>query len=236
MGEWAMKRFWKKATVEQAGDRWVVKLDGRGIKTPAKATLAVPTQALALAIAAEWQAQKEKIDPLSMPVTRSANAAIDKVAHQHGEVADMIAEYGGSDLLCYRAIEPEELTARQSQNWDPLLDWALESLAARLSPVSGVMFQEQDLKSLEVLRRKVHALSEFELAAFHDLVSLSGSLVLGFAAVQNYRPIDELWRLSRLDETWQEEQWGVDEEAAELAETKRRAFFHADKFFRMAQH
>ncbi len=235
MSGWANKRFWKEASAEQDGDRWLVKLDGRSVKTPAKALLALPTLTMAEAVVAEWQAQDEKIDPLSMPVTRSANAAIDKVAHQHAEVADMVAEYGGSDLLCYRATDPVELIARQAEMWDPVLDWAADSLQARLTTVSGVMFMAQNPDTLEALRGKVHAFSEFELAAFHDLVGLSGSLVLGFAAVRGYLPIDELWRISRLDEDWQVEQWGVDEEALEQAEIKRLAFLHADRFFRMAR-
>lgn len=235
MSGWARKRFWKQATAERAGDRWLVSLDGRTVKTPAKALLALPTRAMADAVVAEWQAQDETIDPRSMPVTRSANAAIDKVLHQHGEVAEMIAEYGGSDLLCYRATEPDELIARQADNWDPVLDWAAEALDARLIAVSGVMFAPQEPQALAVLRSKVHGFDEFELAAFHDLVGLSGSLILGLAAVHGYRPIQELWRLSRLDEDWQAEKWGADEEASAQAEIKRQAFLHADQFFRMAQ-
>lgn len=235
MSGWAPKRFWKETSVEEEGDVWSVRLDGRQVKTPAKAALVVPTRAMAEAIADEWQAQEGEIDPRTMPVTKSANAAIDKVAHQHGEVADMIAEYGASDLLCYRATEPQELIARQAEQWDPVLDWAAETLGARLVPVSGVMFQAQDTASTGRLRAMVRDLSEYELAAFHDLVSLSGSLILGFAAIHQYRPLEELWRLSRLDENWQEELWGVDEEASAQAEVKRQAFLHADRFFRMAR-
>lgn len=235
MSGWAKKRFWEEATVEQDGDGFVIKLDGRGVKTPAKAGLLLPTRAMAEAVAAEWQAQDGEIDPTSMPVTRSANAAIDKVAHQHGEVADMIAEYGGTDLLCYRATQPEALIARQAAAWDPLLEWADSALGAKLKTVAGVMHEPQDGLALAKLKSRVHAQSNFELAAFHDLVGLSGSLILGFAAVHRFRPIEELWTLSRVDETWQEDQWGVDEEAAALAETKHTAFLHADAFFRLAQ-
>ncbi|SHJ78598.1 Chaperone required for the assembly of the F1-ATPase [Shimia gijangensis] len=235
MSGWAKKRFWKDATVEQNGNQFTIKLDGRGVKTPAKSDLLVPTQAMADAIAAEWQAQEGEIAPLSMPVTRSANAAIDKVAHQHSEVADMLAEYGGSDLLCYRATQPEALIARQAAAWDPLLDWADSTLGARLKTVSGIMHEAQDQGALTVLKRRVHVFSNFELAAFHDLVALSGSLVLGFAAVHGLRPIEEIWTLSRVDENWQEEQWGHDDEASALAETKRQAFLHAEKFFQLVQ-
>ncbi len=235
MSSWAVKRFWTEATVEQDEDGFSIKLDGRGVKTPAKATLVVPTQAMAKAIADEWQAQEGEVNPETMPVTRSANAAIDKVAFQHGEVADMIAEYGGSDLLCYRATQPEALIARQAVAWDPMLSWAETVLGAKLRTISGVMHEPQDPESLKKLNRMVHGFSNFELAAFHDLVGLSGSLILGLAAVHEYRPIEELWTLSRVDENWQEEQWGHDEEASALAETKHMAFLHADRFFCMAK-
>ncbi len=235
MSGWAKKRFWKEATVTEVEGGYSILLDGRAVKTPAKAALAVPSRAMAEAIAAEWDAQDGEIDPTSMPVTRSANAAIDKVAVQHGEVADMLAEYGGSDLLCYRATTPEELIARQAEAWDPMLDKAETVLNARLKPVSGIMHQPQDPAVLEVLSAQVHALDSFEMAAFHDLVSISGSLILGFAALQEWAPIEELWHLSRVDERWQEELWGVDEEAKEQADIKFAAFQHAARFVKLIQ-
>ncbi|MEX0305116.1 MAG: ATP12 family chaperone protein, partial [Leisingera sp.] len=200
-------------------------------KTPAKAPLVVPTREMAEAIASEWDAQTESVDPGSMPCTRSANAAIDKVTHQHSEVADMLAEYGDSDLLCYRADAPAELTLRQASEWDPALNWAAEALGARLQPRTGVLHQPQETAALEILRVKVHAMTPFQLAAFHDLVGISGSLVLGFAAALNWRGADEIWQLSRLDERWQEEQWGEDEEAQAAAEVKRQEFLHAKRFY-----
>ncbi len=229
------KRFWENAGFEAVEGGFAIQLDGRGLKTPSKTPVVVPTQALAQAIVDEWQAQGEQIDPLSMPVTRSANSALDKVATQHAEVADMLADYGGTDLICYRADSPAALTARQAELWDPILTWAEEALGARLAPVSGVMFQAQDAEALETLRLRVHKLTDFEMAAFHDLVSLSGSLILGFAAEQNAQPIETLWDLSRVDENWQEEQWGYDEEAAELAGKKRAAFLHAHRFLTLTR-
>lgn len=235
MSGWAKKRFWKAARVANDDGGFAIELDGRRVKTPAKVSLTVPTRAMADAIAAEWQAQEDEIDPRTMPVTRSANAAIDKVGQQHGEVAEMLAEYGGSDLLCYRATQPAELIARQAEKWDPMLAWAASTLGAELAPVSGVIHVAQPPEALARLRQQVHALTNFEMAAFHDLVSLSGSLILGFAAVHQVRPIEELWALSRVDEDWQEQQWGSDEEATEHAEIKRQAFLHADRFFRLSQ-
>lgn len=235
MSDWKAKRFWKSAVVVQAADAFAVELDGRGIKTPAKQALHVPTHAMATAIAAEWDAQEGTINPNTMPVTKTANAAIDKVAVQHAEVADMLAAYGDSDLLCYRADSPEELIQRQSDLWDPMLAWATDALDAPLEPRIGVIHAPQDPVAIDALTRRTHALSAFELAAFHDLVSLSGSLVLGFAAALDARPVKELWDLSRLDENWQEEQWGEDDDATALALIKRAAFLHAKRMFDLSQ-
>lgn len=229
------KRFWKTTAVAEQDKGFAVALDQRQIKTPAKAALLLPTRPMAEAVAAEWDAQKDVINPLSMPVTRSANAAIDKVRHQHHEVADMLAAYGDTDLLCYRADTPQELVARQLEQWDPALDWAHDTLGARLIPRRGVIHQSQSKAALERLAPPVHRMSDFELAAFHDLVSLTGSLILGFAAAANWRDADAIWQLSRVDEIWQEEQWGADEEAQEQAEIKRAAFLHAKRFMDLCQ-
>lgn len=230
-----VKRFWKVAQAEAEGDGFTVRLDGRAIKTPAKAPLILPSLPMAQAIAAEWDAQEDRVDPGTMPCTRSANAAIDKVTPQHAEVADMLAAYGDSDLLCYRAEHPEGLVARQHAGWDPALDWAAERLGARLAPRVGVIHAPQDPAALQRFSAQTHALTAFELAAFHDLVSLSGSLVLGFAVIHDWKSPEEIWALSRLDETWQEDQWGRDEEAQQEAERKCAAFLHAARFFRLAQ-
>jgi chaperone required for assembly of F1-ATPase len=233
MSEWKQKRFWKEATAVEVEGGFTVQLDGRGVKTPAKVALLLPSRAMAEAIAAEWEAQVEGINPETMPFTRSANAAIDKVANQHAEVADMLADYGDSDLLCYRADSPQELVKRQAEKWDPALAWAKEALGAGLETRQGLLHAGQDPEALATLRQAVHALDNFRLAAFHDLVSMSGSLVLGFATAQNWRTADEIWQISRLDESWQEEQWGIDEEAQGVAELKRTAFLHAKNFYDM---
>lgn len=227
-------RFWKTTSVIQEENGFSIALDGRVVKTPAKALLLLPTRAMADAVASEWDAQGNKIDPANMPTTRSANAAIDKVAHQHAEVADMLAAYGDSDLLCYRADAPDGLVARQAAQWDPVLDWAAEIMDARLYPRSGVIHQAQDIKALSTLTNKVHAMSSFQLAGFHDLVSMSGSLILGFSVVFQWKDPESAWILSRLDEIWQQEKWGQDDEADALSETKRLAFLHAARFYEIA--
>lgn len=233
MSEWAPKRFWTDAKTTQTEDGYGILLDGRPVRTPAKALLRVPSPQIAEGIAAEFAAQQDRIDPTTMPFTRTANAAIDKVSVQHAEVADMIAEYGDSDLLCYRADAPDELVARQETEWTPLLDWAAETLNARLEPRVGVMHEPQDATALSELRRRVHDLNVFQLTAFHDLVSISGSLVIGFAAKAGVYQAEDLWTISQLDEIWQAEQWGTDEEAQEMALRKKAAFLHADLFLRL---
>lgn len=235
MSEWAPKRFWKTTETTRTEDGHGILLDGRPVRTPAKAVLYVPSAELAAEIATEFDAQQDRIDPATMPFTCTANSAVDKVAVQHAEVADMLAAYGDSDLLCYRADAPEELVARQAEHWDPLLAWAAETLGAPLETRMGVIHEAQDPAVLASLRNRVHAMTAFELAAFHDLVSISGSLIIGFAAKLQAMPAEAMWDMSRLDETWQEEQWGVDEEAQELAAFKKAAFLHADRFLRLIE-
>ncbi|MGB8621439.1 MAG: ATP12 family protein [Paracoccaceae bacterium] len=235
MSEWTAKRFWKEAVAVDAGDGFTVHLDGRPVKTPAKAALILPNQALAGAVAEEWNAQQERIDPYSMPVTRAANAAIDKVAPNVPAVAKLLVEYGETDLLCYRAEAPEALVARQAAAWDPLLDWAATALKAPLNVTSGVVPCRQPAESLASLSARVSAHSPFALTGLHDLVTLSGSLVIGLAAVAGWAGADDLWERSRIDETWQQEQWGRDDEAAAMADAKRRDFLQALRFFNLTQ-
>jgi len=231
MSDWKAKRFWKDAAVVAVEDGFTVELEGRRVKTPAKRLLTLPTRAMADAVAAEWQAQEKQIDPRTMPVTKTANAAIDKVAVQKAEVVDMLAAYGDSDLLCYRAERPAELIARQASEWDPLLAWAEERHGARLVTATGVMPVAQDAAALERLAAPVFAMEPFALAAFHDLVALSGSLVLALAVIEERLEPQEAWRLSRLDEDWQIEQWGDDEEAEAMARVKGAAFLDAARFW-----
>ncbi len=235
MADWAPKRFWKETTTTSTDKGFEVLLDGRQVKTPAKAGLVLPTMALAEAVAAEWDAVEDQIDPRSMPFTRSANAAIDKVMVQHAEVAGLIAAYGENDLLCYRAASPEELVARQNAAWDPILTWGRDKLGVSLAVTSGVMNVDQPANSIETLRQVVSGQSAFALTGLHDLVSLSGSLLIGLAAQKKAFDLAHLWAVSRVDELWQIDQWGHDEEASELAAKKESSFYHAAKFYALAQ-
>lgn len=231
MSVWAAKRFWTTATVVPAEGGFTVHLDARPVRTPLKTPLILPTLALAEAVAAEWQAQEGKIDPESMPFTRTANSALDKVAPQFEAVAAMLAAYGESDLLCYRAEGPEDLVARQAEAWDPLLVWAAEELDAPLAITFGVMPVEQCRDSINRLAELVREQSAFQLAAFHDLVAVSGSLVLALAVTRKRLTAEAAWDLSRIDENWQIALWGEDEEAAEVAVRKHAAFLQADRFY-----
>ncbi|WP_342069705.1 ATP12 family chaperone protein [Yoonia algicola] len=234
MSDWQSKRFWKKAQAEACEGGFTVLLDGRPVRTPAKAPFAVPTLLMAEAIAAEWDAQEKVIDPRTMPVTRGANAAIDKVRTQRDEVIAMLAEYGDSDLLCYRAAGPEGLIQKQSEAWDPMLDWAAETLEVRLFVGEGVMHVAQQPEALVKLKNELAAFDEFALAAVHDLISLSGSLILALGVTREAIPVEEAWLLSRIDEHWQIAQWGEDEEATAAEMTKRQAFLDAARFYRLS--
>jgi len=230
MSEWKQRRFWDITSPVAASAGVGIALDARPVKTPAKRPLVVPSRPLARAIADEWDAQAEVIDPNTMPLTRIANSAIDTAGPQRAAVAEIVAAYGESDLLCYRAEGPAGLVARQAAGWDPLLDWARDRLGAPLAVGTGVMFIAQPPASLAALSARVHALDPFDLAPAHDLVALSGSLVIGLAALAGTMPADALWALSRIDETWQAERWGHDDDAAAVAARRAAAFADAARF------
>lgn len=230
MSEWARKRFWTEARAERGADGWVVLLDGRPVRTPVRNALTLPSEALARAVAEEWQAQEGEIDPYAMPLTRSANSAIDKVIPQFDAVAELLLSYGETDLLCYRADAPEALAARQAELWDPLLDWSRGALRAPLVATAGIVPVTQPAASRSALDAAIRSQDAFALTALHDLVTLSGSLVIGLAAQAGFLAPEELWARSRVDEDWQQAQWGTDAEAAEAAAAKRTDFLHAARF------
>jgi chaperone required for assembly of F1-ATPase len=231
---WAPRRFWTAVSVIGDAGGYAIRLDDRPVRTPAKAPLLLPTRALADAIAAEWQAQSAAIDTRTMPLTRAANSAVDKVTAQFDDVAGLVAAYGASDLLCYRAAAPAELVARQATAWDPLLDWAAETLAARLTVTTGVAPVPQPPAATASLTACVAAQTPFALTALADLTALSGSLVIGLAARHGPWVPAELWDASRIDEEWQAAQWGRDDEADAAADAKRRDFLQAHLFWQLS--
>ena len=226
-GRGSRRRFWRAAGLRPEAGGFGIDLDARALTTPGGNPLVLPTEALARAVAAEWDALAEEIDPGRLPLTRAANSAIDRVARSREAVVDAIAEYGSSDLLCYRAAEPAGLAARQTAGWDPWLAWAARGLGAPLVAVTGVVHHDQPRRSLAALRAAVADRDAFGLTALHELVTLSGSLVLGLAVARGALDPEAAWELSRIDEAWQIEHWGLDAEAEAAAEHRRADFLRA---------
>jgi chaperone required for assembly of F1-ATPase len=229
---WKAKRFWTNAVAEPCDGGFTIRLDTRFVKTPAKAKFVLPSLAMAEACAAEWNRQIGPIRPETMPMTRYANSAIDKVAHQREEVVEIVAAYGETDLLCYRATGPEALIARQAAGWDHHLDWAHADLGAKLIATHGIAPVAQAPDSVARLRNLTAEFDPFRLAAFHDLVAITGSLILGFAMARGRLDAGEAFALSRIDERWQAELWGQDEEAAQHESGKLADLSQALQFFR----
>lgn len=223
------KRFYKHAAVEQRGGGFAVTLDGRGIRTPGKREVVVPTADFAAALAAEWDAQGEHVDPRTMPLTRIVNSAIDAVETRKREVADDIAAFAGSDLVCYRAESPDALVRRQADAWNPVLAWAKRELGAAFELRAGLMPIDQPPEALDAVRRKLADLDALSLSALHVLTTISGSALLAIAHWQGELSADEAWRASTVDETWQREQWGQDAEAEAHAALRRAEFDAASR-------
>lgn len=224
------KRFWKITSVEAADGGFTVLLDGRAMKTPSKTPFVAPSRALVEAAAAEWDAQEGAIRPTTMPVTRAINVALDRVAREHAAVVDIVAEYGATDMLCYRASWPGPLAEREAEGWDPILAWAEARYGASLIQVEGVVHVAQPAASVAALRAVVAGFDPFALTALHELVSISGSLGIGLAVCEGRLTAPDAWALSRIDEDFQIEQWGEDDEAKALAARRHRDFLRADLF------
>ncbi len=221
------KRIWTAAEAVPCAEGWTVALDGRPLRTPGRSVFHAPHRAVAEAAAAEWAAQGETVDPRSMPFTRALNTACDRVIPQIAAVRAEIAGYGASDLLCYRAPHPRALADRQAAAWDPWLSWAADRHGAPLRCGAGVTPVAQPPESLARLAAAVEALDAFALTALHELTALAGSLVLGLAVREGALDPEAGWAASRVDEHWQAEHWGEDEEAAEAAARRRADFLQA---------
>jgi chaperone required for assembly of F1-ATPase len=220
----SMKRFYKQAAVSPEEGRVAILLDGRAVRTPTRNLLRVPTEELAEAIAAEWEAQGEKIDPRSMPLTGLANAAIDRVAPDPAAFARTLAEYGESDLLCYRAEGPQSLVERQHRLWDGLLGWARTRFGVEIGTTTGVMHRRQPPLTVEQFGRAVASRSAFQLAGLAPLVTIAGSVIIALALAEGAIGLETAWDAAMLDEAWQAEQWGADPLAAASLENRRREF------------
>ncbi|MGN6514903.1 MAG: ATP12 family chaperone protein [Rhizomicrobium sp.] len=208
-----MKRFYKDVSIDERDGVWRVLLDGRVLKTQGKASVELPNRALADAVATEWAAQDENIDPPNMFLTRLAFAAIDGVKANRQRVAEHALSFGRTDLLCYRAEQPEELVARQAAVWNPLLDWVAERYGVRLSVATGIAFTEQSPEALVALERAIAGTDDFTLAALHTAATITGSLVLALALIEEHIDAEQAFAAATLDETFQSEKWGLDTEA-----------------------
>lgn len=222
-----MKRFWSDATVVEADCGFGVTLDGRPLKTPARVVLNVPTRALADAIAGEWVAAGETVDPRAMPMTGLANAAVDRADDQ---LVAGITRYADSDHFCYRAEGPAPLVERQAEAWDALLGWARRRYDVDFATCSGILHVAQPPETVRKLGHAVTMLDRFRLAALSPLVTIGGSLIAGLAVLEKAIPPEAAWEAVSLDERWQLEQWGSDAEAEAALDAKRSDFLAAARF------
>lgn len=223
------KRFYKLASVSEGEGGYAVLLDGRPVRTPARRALAAPSRSLAEKIAAEWQAQRDVIDPAEMPLTRLANSILDAVASHPAPVAEEIAKYLATDLVCYRAEAPEGLAARQTRHWDPVLSWARDELGARFVLTQGVTHIAQPDEALAAARAALpsdHASARdiWRLGALSSLTTLTGSALIALALAHGTLDADAAWDAAHVDEDWQIAQWGGDDLARERRAYRRAEF------------
>lgn len=225
-----MKRFWKEVSVALDPEGFAIQLDGRPVRTPARAPLVVAPRALADAIATEWAAQGDEVDPHAMPMTGFANAAIDRIGPDIATFIADLGRYAEADLLCYRADAPAELAARQTEKWDPVLNWAGARFGARFHLGTGILHIPQPDETIAHLRAAVARLDPFRLAALSPLTTISGSLVIALALVDGALDPQVAFDLAHLDELWQVEQWGEDDLALKARETRKADFLAATAF------
>lgn len=227
------KRFYKEASAAAVDGGFAILLDGRGVKTPARSALVVPSLALAQAMADEWNAQGERIDPRSMWLTKLANTAIDRVTPRRDAVIDEIAGFAGADLICYMADHPVGLAQRQAAHWAPLIVWAGEALGASLRVTPGLVHVPQDEAALAALRRAVSAANDFQLAALHNAVTLTGSAVIGLALLHRRLTGEQAFEASHVDEAWQAYVSGEDEDEAARLAMRRAELLDTLKFLEL---
>jgi chaperone required for assembly of F1-ATPase len=207
------KRFYAQAGVVETPDGFAITLDDKQVRTPSGHQMVVPTPDIADAIAAEWGAQKEFLDPLTMPLTRFANSVIDAVVDRVDAVAADVAKYFGSDLLFYRAGHPEALVAREAALWDPVLFWAADALGAHFILAEGIVHVRQPDSAIEAARGTLPD-DPWSIAALHVITTLTGSALLALALMRGVLDSDQVWAAAHVDEDWNMEKWGVDEEVA----------------------
>lgn len=230
------KRFYKEAGVAEKDGSFFLTLDGRTARTPGRQPLAVPARDLAEALAEEWAGQGDEINPATMPLTRIVNSAIDGVAARQAEVVDDLVRYAGSDLICYRAGEPERLALAQAETWDPILGWVRDTHCARFALSEGVMHVAQPDDALAAVRKAVEQdRSPFAIAALHVMTTLSGSVLITLAHAAGEIDAETAWDAAHVDESFQERIWGEDYEAMERRKIRKADFMAASRVYRLAQ-
>jgi chaperone required for assembly of F1-ATPase len=217
------RRFYRAVTMAPVAEGHAVRLDDRPVRTPARHVLAVPTLWLAQALAAEWEAQREVVDPVRMPLTRLVNAIIDGVAAQPAPVAAEVAKYLSSDLLFYRAASPRGLVERQRRHWDPILAWAADVLGARFVRTEGVIYVAQPQAALQAARDAIPG-DPWRLGALHAATTLSGSALIALALAGGLLSVEDAWAAANVDEDWYMEQWGRDELALDRRGLRQAEF------------
>ena len=228
-----MKRFWKTAEAVTEREGWGVRLDERPLRTPGKAPLLVPSEALARAIAAEWESAGENVDPRAMPLTGLANAAIDRVAPDRPAFAAGLAKYAEADLACYRAETPQTLAERQAESWDLLLGWARRRYDIDFAVTTGIVHVDQPPATVDRLAYAIAALDAFRLAGLSPLITVGGSLIAALAVLENAMTAAQAWDAVSVDDRWSLEKWGADAEAAAALENRRADFFAAASFLKL---
>jgi chaperone required for assembly of F1-ATPase len=224
MSEAPARRFYKAVAVAGMAAPFAITLDERSLRTPLKRALDLPTRPLAEAVAAEWEAQAEKIDPQSMPFTKLANTALDRVASDRGRIVREIVDFAGSDLVCYRAEKPPELVERQARGWQPVLDWARSAFGGEFTLTEGIVHIEQPAMALRAMNDYLSRKSAWELTALHNMTTLTGSALISSMASEGALLPAEAWLAAHIDEDWQIEQWGEDEEASHRRQYRKREF------------
>jgi chaperone required for assembly of F1-ATPase len=230
------RRFYASAGILEGPEGFVLALDGRPARTPARAPLALPTRGLAAAIAEEWNGQGATIDPTSMPLTRIANSAIDGVVPRAEEVRADLVRYAGSDLIVYRAGEPDRLVSEQSAAWDPVHGWARDTLGAHFLLGQGVTFVEQPPEAMAEVEAIIRAEnSAFVLAALHVMTTLTGSVLIVLMHAAGRLSVEDAWAAAHVDETYQESLWGADLEATQRRDRREAEFRAASRFLQLAR-
>lgn len=226
------RRFYKTVAVTpECG----IALDGKPVRTPKKALFVLPTTALAEAVSAEWQAQGEKINPAAMLLTKLANTAIDRVGSERERILAEMVDYAASDLVCYRADRPPDLVARQDSHWNPVIGWVSTALGAPFEATPGVMHRPQPPEALHAVGRALAAMSDYEIAALHNIMTITGSALIALMLARGHLSVDAAWAAAHVDEDFQIENWGEDAEATHRRAARHNEFLACRRFVELCR-